>query len=247
MAMRRRHGSGGDDDGKGFLSRWSERKRAAEAGALPEEAERDLETAAPEAAGAQQLPDAAAEDAALAELPDIDSLEAGADFSVFMKQGVPAALQRRALRRLWQVDPAFNEICMLDDYNLDYTDAAMVVPNLKTSYQVGRGMMLPEELEAELKAAAERVGAPEGDETAALTPPEAAPPQEEGAPPAVPDAAASAAAPAAALPASSRPEPRKPGTPRVKAAPTPSVVARRPGDGGAPRSARQKRWGDSDA
>src|SRR3546814_3199823 len=34
---------------------------------------------------------------------------------------------------------------MLDDYNLDYTDAATVVPNLKTLFQVGRGMVLPGE------------------------------------------------------------------------------------------------------
>ena len=245
MVTRRRDGGSPEGEGKGFLSRWAERKRAAEAG-TPAEEEAPAATAAD--ADSAPLADPPAEDAALAELPDIDSLEAGADFSVFMKQGVPAALQRRALRRLWQVDPAFNEICMLDDYNLDYTDAAMVVPNLKTSYQVGRGMMLPEELEAELKAAAERVGAPDGDETAALTPPEAAPPQEEGAPPAVPDAAAPAApATAPPEPGRPRPEPRKPGTPRVKAAPTPSAVVRRPGDGGAPRSARQKRWGDSDA
>src|SRR3546814_1507662 len=62
-----------------------------------------------------------------------------------MREGVPNALKQRALRRLWQVDPAFRHICMLDDYNLDYTDAATVVPNLKTIYQVGRGMVLPGE------------------------------------------------------------------------------------------------------
>src|SRR3546814_8255463 len=44
-----------------------------------------------------------------------------------------------------EVDPAFRHICMLDDYNLDYTDAATVVPNLKTLFQVGRGMVLPGE------------------------------------------------------------------------------------------------------
>ena len=29
--------------------------------------------------------------------------------------------------------------------NLDYTDAAMVVPNMKTLYQVGRGMVVQAE------------------------------------------------------------------------------------------------------
>src|SRR3546814_15993732 len=78
-------------------------------------------------------------------LPDIDALDVGADFTVFMREGVPNALKQRALRRLWQVDPAFRHICMLDDYNLDYTDAATVVPNLKKLFQVGRGMVLPGE------------------------------------------------------------------------------------------------------
>src|SRR3546814_13669801 len=78
-------------------------------------------------------------------LPDIDALDVGADFTVFMREGVPNALKQRALRRLWQVDPAFRHICMLDDYNLDYTDAATVVPNLKTLFQVGRGLVLPGE------------------------------------------------------------------------------------------------------
>src|SRR3546814_7943007 len=68
-----------------------------------------------------------------------------------MRKGVPSALRQGALRRLWQVDPAFRHLCMLDDYNLDYTDAATVVPNLRTIYQVGRGMVLPGEDDEEKK------------------------------------------------------------------------------------------------
>lgn len=125
-------------DEKPFLSRWSQRKqRAAEDEAAPTPQAGTETNAEPDAAPQEIDPDT---------LPDVDSLDAGSDFTVFMQEGVPKALKQRALRRLWQVDPAFRHICMLDDYNLDYTDAATVVPNLKTLYQVGRGMVLPEEV-----------------------------------------------------------------------------------------------------
>lgn len=123
-----------------FLSRWSQRKRKAEEAAQNETPETDVA----EGAGPQSAQAAEVEPIDPATLPDIESLTAGSDFSVFMRPGVPEALKQRALRRLWQVNPAFHVICPLDDYNLDYTDAATVVPNLKTLYQVGRGMVLPE-------------------------------------------------------------------------------------------------------
>jgi hypothetical protein len=220
-----------EDDGKGFLSRWSQRKRAVEEAASEPEVPQQAESSA---AGDDDTIDPK-------DLPDIDSLDAGSDYTVFLKKGVPPALKRKALNKLWQTDPAFRHICMLDDYNLDYTDAAMVVPNLKTLFQVGRGMVLPEEEEAAAKAAAEAadraVEVPQGAE--ALP----------GAPePATGDSEAAEAA--AARPPQSRPKPRMPGTPRVPPAATREASG--PGSGGASaprqgeRSARQRRWGDPD-
>src|SRR5690606_13963943 len=84
-------------------------------------------------------------------------------------------------------------LCMLDDYNLDYTDAATVVPNLKTIYQVGRGMILPGEDDAEqaqvggdapakLAAPETAAGLPGAAEAVPAAPatPEAAPPETTG-------------------------------------------------------------------
>src|SRR3546814_5119255 len=102
----------GRDDDKPFLSRWSQRKRQAVEEDAAAAAQADAETAAE--------PTVAPEAVDPATLPDIDALDVGADFTVFMREGVPNALKQRALRRLWQVDPAFRHICMLDDYNLDY-------------------------------------------------------------------------------------------------------------------------------
>jgi hypothetical protein len=169
-------------DDKGFLSRWSQRKREAEEAAAreavpPQEDDEALPAAPSAAAGAAE------EDAIdLRDLPDIDSLHAGSDFTVFMRSGIPRALKQRALRRLWQVDPAFNVICPLDDYNLDYTDAATVMPNLKTLYQIGRGMVLPDE-EAEQTSSAEdaaalRPGAGESAQASLSSPDVAAEPEQ---------------------------------------------------------------------
>lgn len=155
-------------DDKGFLSRWSERKRDAQQAAEeagPAENTAALDPGAP-SDPSSDTPAAAAEEPAfdIEDLPDIDSLEEGADFSVFMHEKVPEALRRRALRRLWRVDPAFSFLDGMNDYDEDYTDAAMVVEGLKTVYQVGKGMLVEEE-EAE---AAEDGGAGQDEPAAAL-------------------------------------------------------------------------------
>jgi hypothetical protein len=240
-------------DDKNFLSRWSQRKREAEEAAAheavpPQDGDEALPAAPPAAAGAAE-DDAGGID--LRDLPDIDSLHAGSDFTVFMRSGIPRALKQRALRRLWQVDPAFNVICPLDDYNLDYTDAATVVPNLKTLYQVGRGMVLPGE-DAEETAGVEAApvlqkpateGATPLAENAAVPEAEAAPEGEEAeeaeADPAAaaPTARSSGAAPAVRTPRAALPAGAA--TPQER----PALAAGR----AAPRSALRRRWGDPDA
>lgn len=73
-------------------------------------------------------------------LPDPDTLEAGDDFKAFLTEAVPARLKTRALRRLWTTNPVLANIDGLVDYGEDFTDAACVIENLQTSYQVGKGM-----------------------------------------------------------------------------------------------------------
>lgn len=81
-----------------------------------------------------------AEVLAALELPDPDMLEPGDDFSGFMAKAVPDRLRRRALRRLWLSNPALANVDGLVDYGEDFTDAACVIENLQTAYQVGKGM-----------------------------------------------------------------------------------------------------------
>lgn len=118
---------------------WSRRKAAVVA-------EVDAETSALEAektARAQASMAEKTDEEILVELdlPDPDTLEAGDDFSAFLKTAVPERLRRRALRRLWLSNPLLANLDELVDYGEDYTDAATVVENLQTTYQVGKGML----------------------------------------------------------------------------------------------------------
>jgi len=117
------------------------------------------------------------------DLPVPESLKIGDDFSVFMARAVPERLRRRALRTLWRSNPVLANVDNLVDYGEDYTDAAMVVPNMKTSYQVGRGLLkhieaLAHQAEtAEQPVATEPAEGLEPDETQSVV--DATPPSQE--------------------------------------------------------------------
>ena len=135
----------GGDDG-GFLARWSRRKLTPKE-QLPEEPDDSLP---PEAARVVQTvaeTEDAVDEAELSdeellvryELPDPSSLTVADDVSAFMRSGIPTRLRNLALRRMWKLHPMLANLDGLVEYNDDYTDAATVIPNLKTTYQVGRG------------------------------------------------------------------------------------------------------------
>jgi len=82
------------------------------------------------------------------DLPNPDDMQSGDDFSVFMKETVPAALRNRALRTLWRSDPVLANVDMLVDYGDDFTGKNDPVRIIKTIYRVGKGM-LPDKEEIE--------------------------------------------------------------------------------------------------
>lgn len=112
-----------------FLARWSRRKAEARRDAEPPP--EPIAEPAVEQAPAPEPP---------AELPDPETLDANSDYRPFLGQDVPAALKRQALRRLWRVNPIIGALDGLDDHYVtqDFSDAATVVPDLKTVYRVGR-------------------------------------------------------------------------------------------------------------
>lgn len=135
-----------------FLSRWARRKAEVQES---EAAQATAEQKTAEGGQPEELDDRdrPVTEEEIAALPDPDSLEHGADFKPFLRPGIPQALRQRALRRIWRVNPAIGFLDGMNEYDLDYTDAATVVDNLKTAYQVGRGFVVPEEEEAPAETA----------------------------------------------------------------------------------------------
>lgn len=102
------------------------------------------------------------------ELPNPDELKLGDDISGFMSKAVPDRLRRRALRKLWTLNPVLANVDGLVDYGEDFTDAATVIENMQTTYQVGKGMLqhvlkMEEEAAAKAKAEADDVEDPDQD------------------------------------------------------------------------------------
>ena len=129
---------------EGFLDRWS---RLKEAGEPPEVVSPETPAAEVSMAEATDV-DEQTDEEILADLglPDPDDLTLGDDVAGFMSKAVPDRLRRRALRQLWRTNPVLANVDGLVEYGEDYTDSAMVVENLQSLYQVGKGMFVePEE------------------------------------------------------------------------------------------------------
>ncbi|MEL6782472.1 MAG: DUF3306 domain-containing protein [Pseudomonadota bacterium] len=114
---------------------WSRRRAGVEA----EEQALEARVAEAETAKLEERPDA--EILAELELPEPETLDSPEAVREFMKAELPQRLKTRALRRLWRLNPILANVDGLVDYGEDYTDAALVVENLQTVYQVGKGMM----------------------------------------------------------------------------------------------------------
>lgn len=136
-----------------FVSRWSRLKRTQK---TPEETP-DLAPADPNDLAPQEADDEATAsdpDEIVKNLPDIATMTEDMDYTVFLKEGVPEDLRNRAFRHLWRLNPIYANVDGLNDYDLDYTDAALAVKGvLKTLHQIGKGMPGPEPKEEEGVAA----------------------------------------------------------------------------------------------
>ncbi|MFZ1726103.1 MAG: DUF3306 domain-containing protein [Albidovulum sp.] len=122
---------------------WSRRRAAVEAEAAADLAAYEAAKAA-ETQQAIKAAQAEKTDAEILEelgLKNPDDMIAGDDFAAFMRSAVPERLRRRALRVLWRSNPVLANLDGLLDHDDDFTDAATVMPGLKTTYQVGKGML----------------------------------------------------------------------------------------------------------
>ncbi len=161
----------------GFLSRWAKRKAEVREAEVRETEQRaaalapepgDDASLAPVSDGQPPVVDETARDVPpddetrqrwIEELEavDIDTLTYDNDFTIFMKSWVPGPLRQRALRKLWTTNPALAVLDGLNDYDLDYTDAAMQAGKVASSYVPGSGY-------AALEEAVEKLAGTTGDE-----------------------------------------------------------------------------------
>ena len=120
-------------------SSWSRRRAAVAAEAAQEDiAAREAELSKERDALAEKSDEEILETLGL---PDPDSMVSGDDFKAFMSKTVPEHLRRRALRTLWRSNPVLACVDGLNDYDDDYLAQSLGQGAIKTSYQVGKGML----------------------------------------------------------------------------------------------------------
>jgi hypothetical protein len=117
------------DDGKSFLSRWSQRKQEAK---QPGDAPSDAD--APSASSAESEAEPAFD---LSSLPKLEDLTETTDITAFLRKGVPEGLRNAALRKSWALDPAIrNYVNPALDYAYDWNTPGGV----PGSSEIGAGM-----------------------------------------------------------------------------------------------------------
>lgn len=118
---------------------WSRRRAGVAAEAEGEEALESARVAEAEEAALAERSDE--EILAELDLPEPEALESPDQVREFLNSELPQRLKTRALRRLWRLNPILANVDGLVDYGEDYTDAAMILENMQTVYQVGKGML----------------------------------------------------------------------------------------------------------
>jgi len=95
------------------------------------------------------------------QLPPIDELTAESDYTGFLAKGVPEALTRAALRKLWLSDPVLANLDGLNNYDEDYNVVDQIITAAQTSYRPGLGYF--DEIEKELSQLEDAIADAGGD------------------------------------------------------------------------------------
>jgi hypothetical protein len=119
------------DDGKSFLSRWSQRKQEAK------QPDRDVPAPDADAPSAPVAESGAEPEFDLSSLPKLEDLTATTDITAFLRKGVPESIRNAALRKAWALDPAIrNYVNPALDYAYDWNTPGGV----PGSSEIGAGM-----------------------------------------------------------------------------------------------------------
>ena len=126
-----------EDKDENVLSRWSKRKRQ-----LATEADAAGETDKSETSENTEMREAELlANREAAEAIDLDTITEESDLSLFMKDGVPDALRRKALSVLWRSSPVFANLDGLNDYDENFADPKLIMETFTSAYQVGKGYL----------------------------------------------------------------------------------------------------------
>lgn len=126
----------GPDEDKGFLSRWSQRKREA---AVPKDESREETIEGVEASPA--TPHDIEEPFDLSSLPGLEEITERTDIVGFLRKGVPESLRNAALRKVWALDPVIrNYVNPALDYAYDWNTPGGV----PGSGEIAAGTDIPE-------------------------------------------------------------------------------------------------------
>jgi hypothetical protein len=154
------------NDGKSFLSRWSQRKQEAK------QPDHDVPAPDADAPFASVAESKAEPEFDLSSLPKLEDLTSTTDITAFLRKGVPESLRNAALRKAWALDPAIrNYVNPALDYAYDWNTpggvpgsseigAGMDVARLVSQIMGGR-----ESVAEPQDSAAEPVNAPTADQT----------------------------------------------------------------------------------
>jgi hypothetical protein len=119
------------DDGKSFLSRWSQRKQEAK------RPDPDAPAADAEVPTGPVAESATEPEFDLSSLPKLEDLTPTTDITAFLRKGVPESLRNAALRKAWALDPAIrNYVNPALDYAYDWNTPGGV----PGSSEIGAGM-----------------------------------------------------------------------------------------------------------
>jgi hypothetical protein len=140
------------DDGKSFLSRWSQRKQEAK------QPDRDVPAPDADAPSAPVAESGAEPEFDLSSLPKLEDLTATTDITAFLRKGVPESLRNAALRKSWALDPAIrNYVNPALDYAYDWNTPGGV----PGSSEIGAGMDVAR-LVSQIMGGGESVAEPAG-------------------------------------------------------------------------------------
>ncbi|HEY5128785.1 MAG TPA: DUF3306 domain-containing protein [Bradyrhizobium sp.] len=118
-------------DNKGFLARWSQRKREAK------QPDRDVATDGADVPAMPVAESEAVPEFDLSSLPKLEDMTASTDITAFLRRGVPEHLRNAALRKSWALDPAIrNYVNPALEYAYDWN----TLGGVPGSSEIGAGM-----------------------------------------------------------------------------------------------------------